>query len=174
MVIAAVLVQPTNANPVAASLLLQQTPIQGGMVKPGVGLLQFELNTQVTLTAIPKSGYQFVYWLGDVEDPVSSTTVVYLDGPKMIIAVFERIANEFLVTEEEASSSPNGGLMGHPADYAIGLEEAIGGKRPPQYHPPLPPEEPKDKDFPVPEPVPEPATIYLIGLGGLGLIRRKR
>jgi hypothetical protein len=160
--IAIALVHPYSVH-AAISLLLQQTPVQGGTVEPGIGLHQFELNTQVTLTAIPKSGYQFVYWLGDVEDPVSSTTIVYIDGPKIVIAVFERIANEFLVTEEEATSSPNEGLIGHPADYAMGTESAIGGKRPPHYRPP--PEEPKDKDFPVPEPVPEPATIFLLVAG---------
>jgi hypothetical protein len=166
----AVLILPGNAL-AAATLLLQQTPPQGGSVQPGIGLHLFDLNAQVTLTAVPKSGYQFVYWLGDVEDPISSTTVTYLDGPKIIIAVFERVANEFLIVEEEATSAPNQGLMKHSADYAIGLEEAGGHKRPPHYHYP---EQPKDKDFPVPEPVPEPVTIALLAAGTLLAARTKK
>ena len=63
------------------ALLLQQTPSKGGAITPIAGVHHFELNSEITLTAVPKPGYQFLYWLGDVSDPGATKTVVYLDKP---------------------------------------------------------------------------------------------
>ncbi len=168
-------------------LLLQQTPAQGGTVTPDVGVHHFDLNTEVTLTAVPKPGYQFVYWLGDVSDPTASSSVVYLDTPKIIIAVFERVKYEFLVTEERPQSSPGGGgLRRSAADYSRqGGGGGGSGKRPQKWRrpsPPAPEEEQQDfpvpaegeaNDFPVPQ-IPEPATGILLALGSLLAFAKRR
>jgi hypothetical protein len=170
-------------------LLLQQTPPQGGMITPGVGVHNFGLNTEVTLTAIPKPGYQFVYWMGDVSDPTANRTIVHLDAPKIVIAVFERSEYEFLAVQERAQSAPRGGLVTSAADYSRGGISPVAAKRPHKWRWPSPPEPPEPEDLPVPEegedfpvpeegedfpvPIPEPATVCLVGLGGLALLSRK-
>ncbi len=172
-------------------LLLQQTPPQGGTITPAVGVHNFGLNTDVTLTAIPKPGYQFVYWLGDVSDPTANRTIVYLDAPKIVIAVFEQSEYEFLAVQERAQSAPGGGLFRSAADYARqrggqGGNGGGGGRRPGPLEPPEP-EKPEDfpvpkvgEDFPVPEvgedfpvPIPEPATLSFLALGSLVLLRKR-
>ncbi len=136
------------------------------------------------MTAVPKPGYHFVYWLGDVSDPTANSTIVYLDAPKIVIAVFERVEYDFLAVEERAQSRPVGGLVGSAGDYARGGGGGGIGRRPswpsPPSPPPPPPEEeedfpvpPEGNDFPVPEPIPEPATVLLLGWGSLALLRNR-
>ncbi len=168
------LLEPAYCETDGTALLLQQTPVQGGTITPEVGVHHFDLNTDVTLTAVPRPGYQFVYWLGDVSDPTANRTVVYLDAPKIVIAIFERSEYEFLDVEERTQSAPGGGLFASAADYARQGYGGGGGRRPNGPRPPdqEPQPEPDDDDFPVP--IPEPATVCLLGLGGLTLLRRKR
>jgi len=172
-------------------LLLQQTPPEGGMINPGVGVHNFDLDTEVTLTAVPKPGYQFVYWMGDVSDPMTNRTIVHLDAPKIVIAVFERSEYEFLAVQERPQSAPaGGGLRRSPADYARGGISPVAGKRPHKWRWPSPPE-PRElqdtpvpeesEDFPVPEegedfpvPIPEPVTLSFLALGSLALLRKRR
>lgn len=182
--------RPAYCQPDGTALLLQQTPLEGGSVTPAVGVHYFDLDTEVTLTAIAKPGYQFIYWLGDVSDPTANSTIVYLDAPKIVIAVFERAEFEFLAASERAQSRPGGGLIPSAPDYARRAGAGGGGRRPEKWRWPEKPgwpekPEPEDgekdfpvpeekEDFPVPEPIPEPATIALLGLGGLALLRKRR
>lgn len=145
------------------TLLIQQTPIRGGTISPSAGIHRFARDSQVTLTAVAQPGYQFSYWLGDVGDPAASCTTVYLNGPKVVVAVFEPVEHESL-----AESSPVGGAGGAviPAagDFANqGWSELHGSGRSAQQ-PSLP-------RFPAAA-VPEPVTIILLGLGAV-LLRRK-
>ena len=194
VVIAAGLPGPAYCETDGTALLLQQTPARGGEVSLGVGVHHFALNTEVTLTAVPKPGYQFVYWLGDVSDPTASSTIVYLDVPKIVIAIFERLDFDFeLLVEEGPQSSFGGGrgLRRSAADYARGGGGGAGGRRPikwrwpewewPEWEEGEQPEKPNDfapvpkdgNDFPVPG-VPEPAAGVLLALGSLFVFTRRR
>lgn len=177
------LLEPAYCQTDGTALLLKQTPAEGGTITPGEGLHHFEPNTDITLTAAPKPGYQFVYWIGDVSDPTVSRTIAYMDSPKIIIAVFERSEHDFpTVDEVPAGSFGRGGLTMHAMDYARGGGGGGGGKRWSWPKPPEPPEPPEpdenvpvpqhEPDFPVPE-VPEPATILLLGAGTALLLRQK-
>jgi len=178
-----------------AAILIQQTPANGGTITPDVGVYHLMMNTDVRLTATPKSGYQFAYWLGDVGEPTSSSTTVYLDSPKIIIAIFERVEHKFLIREKSATSAPAQGLRPHAADYARGGGGGGIGRKPSKWkwsvpvwpepdeggEPPVP--ENGDGDFPVPEDgdgdlpvpeIPEPATAGLLILGSFFAFSKHR
>ncbi|MGB2808561.1 MAG: PEP-CTERM sorting domain-containing protein [Sedimentisphaerales bacterium] len=150
-------------------LLIQQIPDNGGTITPGAGVHYLEQNTSVTLTAVPKAGYQFVYWLGDVSDPTLNRTTAYLDAPKIVVAIFERAEYELEDVAEMAQSIPGGywgGLRASSADYSRQGYSGGGGvkpsvrrapSKPPEPEPPLPQE--------IPVPIPEPATVVLLAVG---------
>jgi hypothetical protein len=179
----------------ATVLLLQQTDSRAGIVTPEAGIHHFDLNAEVTLTAVPKPGYYFVYWIGDVSDPTANRTIVYLDVPKIVIAVFERSGYEFSLEEKKLQNTLGGGGRLYPsaADYSNQGYTGGGAKRAKEFEPtptptptPTPPEptppEPVPDEFPIPEeepdefPVPEnpePATLLLLGLGSLLGLRHR-
>jgi hypothetical protein len=159
-------------------LLLQQTNPEAGTLTPGTGVHYFGLNAEVTLTAVPKPSYHFLYWIGDVIDPTANSTVVYLDTPKIVIAVFERSEYE-LVPEERLQNTlgGGGGLHPHAGDYGNQGYSGGGGGRPAKFEwPPQPSEweQPRPPEVPdkFPIPLPEPATVLLLGLGSLLFVRR--
>ncbi len=118
-IIVGCLFAPAYCQTPDVALLLQQTPAKGGVMTPIAGVYHFELNSEVTLTAVPKPGYQFVYWLGDVSDPAATNTIVYLDKPKVIIAVFEQSEYGVLAAEEgmPGGGGGGGGLVTTVANY---------------------------------------------------------
>jgi len=183
-----ILTVPAYCGTSNTALLIQQSPLDAGTVTPSPGVHNFELNTEVTLTAVPEPGYQFVYWLGDVSDPTSSRTIVLLNAPKIVIAVFERVEYEVLSVIESSKSMPIGGLILSAGDYGRQGYSGGGGRRPRSWSWPQPPEPepwenddlpvPKEglDDFPVPDqgedefPVPnlpEPATVLTLAFGAL-------
>ncbi|OHB74825.1 MAG: hypothetical protein A2Z25_09590 [Planctomycetes bacterium RBG_16_55_9] len=150
-------------------LLLEQSPVKGGDISPVAGKYYFEPNSQVTLAAVPKPGYRFLHWLGDVSDPTAAKTVVHLNKPKIIIAVFEQ--NEHRLHEEKglpAGGGAGGGLFSTPADlsWPVGFSAGGGSTRPPAR---------PYVDIPIGgnQPVPEPATGALLLVGGLLALRRR-
>mgnify|MGYP001206587755 CR=1 FL=1 len=76
------------------SLLVQQSPSNAGAVKPGVGVHKIPVGEQIRLQALAKPGYRFLYWLGDVSDSQTDQSVVVLDAPKIVVAVFGRMDYE--------------------------------------------------------------------------------
>ena len=193
-VIAAGLAEPAYCQPDGTPILLQQTPADGGTITPEIGVHHFVLNTMVALAAVPARGYQFVYWLGDVSEPRAPNTVVYLDTPKIIIAVFERAEYGLLSGAEDLYWTPIGGLRRSAPDYSRRAGGGIGRKPRRRRQPSFPPQEepePEPEDFPVPEgeedfpvpeeeqdfpvpEVPEPATIVLLALASLLAFTRRR
>ena len=179
------------------ALLLQQTPSQGGMVTPDIGVHHYDVGAEVTLVAVPKLGYYFVYWLGDVLDPTASKTTAFLSGPKIIVAVFQQVEDDQLVVGQNATlrqPSLDGGALPSYSAYGGG---GGGGGTPPGDDPdtpteegdpppddpldppddPLdPPDDPLDPpDDPLDPPdVPEPATGLMLTLGALALLKKHR
>lgn len=164
LIITAVLLTPVYCQALGVALLIQQSPAQGGTIIPGPGVHDFALNSEVTLTAIPKRGYHFVCWLGDVADPTSSTTIALLNKPKIIIAVFEQNEYDTLSVEANTSGGAGGGAV------------AIAHGPPPLYNPfkKYIPEPPLEPPVPPEPPIPEPTTGLLLALGGLALLMRRR
>jgi hypothetical protein len=172
-------------------LLMRQTPEQGGQVTPSAGVHRFGQDDVITLTAVPNPGYQFMYWMGDVTEVTKSSTMVLLNGPKIIVAVFERTDFMFIMDEE---TQPKGVGREISMRNLVYLGGGGGGgsayKEPKEFRwtPPeesdFPVPEPPEDEFPVPEPafpvpdnevpIPEPATIALMGFGALAFVRKRR
>jgi len=197
--VAVFLVQPAYCQTGGVALLVQQTPSQGGLVSPEVGVHYYDSGAAVTLIAVPRPGYQFVYWLGDVLDPTASKTIAYLDKPKIIVAVFTQVEQGQMVvgqgvptgggggdfispgetispsqpispSEPISPSATRTGGVGSPPDSPIRPPtEGTPDPLPPYGPPPLPPDEPPLN----PPDVPEPATGLLLTLGGLALLRKR-
>jgi hypothetical protein len=145
---------------------------------------------------MPKPGYIFLYWLGSVDDMITNRTTVLIDGPKIVIAVFER-AEFALLTELETLRTGIGRGGGANRGEGFGMGRGINPRVPrvpreppeiPDFHfddVPVPEDDPEDDlpipedDFPVPDDdgefVPEPATIILLGFGiALARIRKNK
>jgi hypothetical protein len=172
------LIVPAYSQTQDVVLLLEQTPVKGGEITPAAGVHHFKPGTEVILTAVPKPGYKFVHWLGEVSDATASSTVAYLNKPKVIIAVFEQ-AEHGVSAEGENLSAGGGGAAGGLFPTALDLSRpggfsggggGGGGKAKPQKLVYFAKDvKPKAK---VPE-VPEPATGLLLVMGSLFAFRRR-
>ena len=164
-IIALIATEPVYCEEVTRALLLHRTPVQGGYVTPDVGIHHFQPNTDITLTAIPRANYQFLYWLGDVSDPTSNTTTLRLDSPKIVVAVFERAEYDFLAMLENSTRRPGGGAYPSRTSYGGGGGSAFyGGSSPPvEYTSNI-----------TNIVIPEPGTVVLLSLGGLLTLAAKR
>lgn len=166
-------------------LMVQQAPVDGGTVTPQPGIHSYGIDEAVIITATPAVGYQFVYWLGDVSEPSSISTTVVLDGPKIIVAIFERVEYGDLVLDEEdekpRASLGGGGLM--PAGRNFWTGRGSGSTFRPRPKPLTPvtrnveiTEEPiaeEEAEFPVP--IPQPSTLALLAaMAPLILSRRSK
>jgi hypothetical protein len=174
------------------AILIEQSPIHAGTVNPGLGVHKMGIGSTMTLIAMPKPGYRFLYWLGDVSNPASMATQVQIDAPKIVVAVYER--DEFELPLAEAaeglpSGAPYGGAHATPAVAGGGSGSMMAFypeldydyasfKFPdlPDEDDPFPvPGDDEDDDFPVPgdNPIPEPTTWCLLAAGSV-LLRLQR
>lgn len=167
-ILSSVSVFGAEQEPQSYALLIQQSPADGGMVTPGAGVHKFDVGQSVPLSAMPRPGYRFLYWLGDVSKTSSSNTSVSLDSPKMVIAVFERESFEEDLFEAGPSKSVAGGSSGlraspypmtSPGSVSIG---SYAGDVTIIY--------PSVEDG---EQIPEPATLLLLGLGAAAIVRKR-
>ena len=55
------------------SLMVQQSPVDGGSVSPETGIHRIGIDESVSLKATPSPGYRFVYWMGDVSSSSTET-----------------------------------------------------------------------------------------------------
>lgn len=169
------------------ALLLQQSPADGGSVEPGIGVHRLDRNSQITLRAVPQTGYQFVTWLGEVDEPTAPVTETYMDSPKIVIAVFERVQYDSIEAAELLFSAPGGGggLRSSAGDISSSAGGGAGGRRRGRvYGNGNQQIEPDEDEFPVPSDafpvpgeggeVPEPATVLLLVSGGVILRLRRR
>lgn len=183
MLIVLCLTLASNCLGARMALLLKQTPAEGGTVEPGTGVHQFSGQSQVTLRAVPKNGYQFVTWLGEVDDSQSPTTTAYMDSPKIVVAVFEKVQYDVIAGSDAIFSSSLGGAFNSAADISSGGGSGGGGKRrSSNYGYNFPDtEELEDDDLLGPgdplmgpgEQVPEPTTLVLL-VSGLAMTRLRR
>jgi hypothetical protein len=157
------------------ALMVQQTPSDGGTVTPDVGVHNVSANGAVTVTATPKAGYQFMYWLGDVSDSTSNSTVVSLNAPKIVVAVFQRSEYELPFESPAAAEGGGGGGGGElsrnqqSVGGGGGISPASGSSSGNSQNQPR---QTNGDNPPVPE-VPEPATMLLLGVGSLLALTRK-
>lgn len=172
-IIAGCMFAPAYCQTSDVSLLLQQTPAKAGATTPLAGVYHFELNSEVTLTAEPKPGYQFLYWLGEVSEPAATITTVYLDKPKIIIAVFEQ--TEYGAPDTEMGLPIGGGGGGGGSSLATNvmnygqagsISSGAGGiKLKPKLQKPI---YPKSNEV-----IPEPATGLLLVIGSVFAFTRR-
>jgi hypothetical protein len=175
------------------ALIVQQSPIDAGLVTPNVGVHRPRLNQTVVIQATPRQGYRFVYWMGDVLNPTSNRTSVVLDSPKLVIAVFEKETFE-LLTRSNISANGGAGTSTRtgPSLGSGSVWAALPYYEQPDYVPDIyePPRRPiaspggtdilvpgGDDELPVPgpdDPVPEPATMAMLAAGAMFLRKRKQ
>lgn len=170
-IMASGLIVPAYSQTQDIVLLLEQTPVKGGEITPAAGVHHFKPGTEILLKAVPKPGYKFTHWLGEVSDASATSTVVYLDKPKVIIAVFEQA--------EHGVSSDKGSLPIGGGGSASGMfPTALDFSRPGGFSGGGGKAKPKElvyyvKDTKPAPKVPEPATGLLLVLGSLFAIKRR-
>jgi len=176
------------ASDAGYALLIQSSPPNAGSVTPGMGVHKMAIGQTVALSAVPKQGYQFLYWLGDVSSTSGPDTTVSVDSPKLVVAVFAKADfDEELpgVGIADGQYAPGGGRRGYnpirsPGPVSPGRSFDGFSRR----SIPNPPDN-TDGDIPVPgdnndipvpgdNEVPEPATLLLLGLGSTILLKRTR
>jgi hypothetical protein len=149
------------------SVLMQESPLGAGEIKPGIGVHEYGDAENVTITTAPKKGYHFVTWLGDVADPTANRTQLTVDGPKIIIAVFERDQYDLQAADSPQISAGPEAMYPRSDTYT----NSNGTWDPPADTPEYPSYDPPDN--PPPTPVPEPLSLCIIGLGAAYLSRKQ-
>jgi hypothetical protein len=164
-------VYPVAAQSDGIELIVDRSPAEGGAVTPEVGTHRFTAHSDVTITATAQQGYKFAYWIGDVQDPTSSTTRIRMGSAKSVVAVFEQDENEGWTRQEEdlivrtggGGGGGGGGLVATATDLWAGSSISVtGGERVVS----------QTIVWDIPHAaVPEPTTLTLLGLGTAFLTR---
>jgi len=62
-----------------------------GVLVPAEGTHQFKTGTIVYVNASPSEGWEFVGWIGDVDEPYTQGTTLTMDVDKTITATFQKV-----------------------------------------------------------------------------------
>ena len=111
----------------AARVLVAVTAdVAGGGFVSGAG--SYTLGEKATLEAIPKDGYEFLYWTGDAGETMENPLVVTADVAKRVTAHFAPLTPEFtsaIVHSPIAYENLRGATHANPATYAEGTALAF-------------------------------------------------
>jgi phosphodiesterase/alkaline phosphatase D-like protein len=96
-----------NFAPVSTyELTLAVGPSGGGTTDPAAGVAHaYNEGTEVTITAIPNTGYAFDHWTGDVVDVNLATTTVTMDEDQSVTAYFVEVSTHGLTMAVDPSGS---------------------------------------------------------------------
>ena len=171
--------------------MVQVSPADAGVVSPSEGIHKIPINETVVLSATPRPGYRFLYWLGDVTAADAPQTTTVIGGPKIVVAVFEKAQFDMLpaamapadnsgrsaqVVRRQVSRQGNIGFSGPGAVQNANGSSASAVVNPIDLEDWIVGPGSGDEDE-VPGPgTPEPGTITLLALGAaiLGTKRRRR
>lgn len=95
-------------SPPQRTLTMQVNQVAWGSTDPAIGNHQYPENTNVTVKALPATGYRFVNWTGPVANSTSSTTTVYMDGDKTVTANFETVPRYTLTMQTDPAGDVGG------------------------------------------------------------------
>ena len=91
------------------NLTVNVSPAGAGTTSPSAGTHAYTYlkgGTQVNLNATPASGYKFMNWTGNVNDPNSASTYIVLHGNETVTANFQVLGN-YMVTVTTNHSDKN-------------------------------------------------------------------
>lgn len=98
----------TGATAPTYSLTTSLNPTDGGSIARSPNQTSFSPGTQVTLTAVPNSGFTFSSWSGDASGS-SNTVTVTMDRNRSITANFTATLCTYSISPSSASYSAAGG-----------------------------------------------------------------
>lgn len=100
------------------------TPANGSVTR-NPSLVSYDAGTQVTLTAVPATGYQFVRWNGDLSG-TENPAVITMDAVRNVSVEFSQVTHTLEVLAQEGGSimypDPPIGIVGHGATIEIRAE----------------------------------------------------
>ncbi|MBN1465107.1 hypothetical protein JXA02_05050, partial [candidate division KSB1 bacterium] len=106
-------------------LTMSSNPAAGGTTTPDAGVHQFDINSWVNLTATPAAEYHFAGWTGDVEDPMSVTTRIYMSGDRSVIANFVRDGDDNVIISFNISPVETGTTAPAPGIHIYSRGQVI-------------------------------------------------
>ncbi len=114
-----------SGQPEQVTLTISSKPVEGGTTQPAAGSYDYNINTWVSISATPAPGYRFVGWNGDVENPQSATTRVYMGGDKSVVANFEKDGSNNVIISFNISPVETGTMAPSPGIHIYSRGEVI-------------------------------------------------
>lgn len=158
------------ADDAGYALLIQSSPVDGGNVTPGNGVHNVQIGDKMQLAAVPRAGFRFLYWVGDVSQIDTTETTVEMSSPKLVVAVFVREQFEDMLPAGVISGSATGGTYASSGPSSGGRGYGTANFIPDfdGFSTPTPPEDDNSVY------VPEPATMLLLAAGAIALARKQQ
>ena len=122
------------------------------------------------MRAVPKPGFKFLYWLGDVDEMSESETSVQLDSPKIVVAVFSPAENAGGGGAESGLTLSRGYTTLRNSRVSLRSSAGVRGATP---RDPVRWSYPQ-RSYNTEEIVPEPASLLILGMGSLIVIKSRK